>query len=409
MNKTDVLVIGAGPSGSISAAILKQLGYQVTIIEKTKFPRFVIGESLLPHCMDLLQEAQLLEVVENCGFQKKYGAKFIHESGICDFNFSEQYTKGWTWTWQVPRADFDKVLVDHVESKGAKVHYETSVEGVQFLSDKVLTEISSKDGTSTIESKFIIDSSGYGRVLPRLLNLDAPSDFPPRAAFFAHLKDPLRPDNVDGNRIQVVVLKKDIWVWIIPFSNGNTSVGVVGDLSFLDETLHPTEKFNQLLQSHPFLSDRFGVSEFAMEPQTISGYATSVKQFYGDRFVLTGNSTEFLDPIFSSGVTLALESGSRAAKLVAKQLSGETVSWQDEYVNPIQQGVDTFRSYVKAWYDGSLQTIFFTSEINQEIKNRICSVLAGYVWDTTNPYVSKHWTSIQSLAKVISINQRNKA
>lgn len=403
IQETDVLIIGAGPAGTVAASILNKKGFSVTIIEQTKFPRFVIGESLLPRCMDTLQEADLLEPISAHNFQKKFGAKFIQGDAICDFNFTEQYTKGYNWTWQVTRADFDKILADTVEKRGVKVHYETSVSNVLIENDEVLTSMEFGGETSQIKSKYIMDCSGYGRVLPRLFDLDTPSSFPPRAAFFSHLNDPIRPDNIDGNRIQVIVLKKDIWIWIIPFSNGNTSIGVVGDLSFLDNDRSPEENFGDLLSTHELLRERFKNPVFVFEPRKLSGYACSVKKFYGNRFVLAGNSTEFLDPIFSSGVTFAIESGGRAANLIAKELNNEKVDWEVDYVEYMKQGIDTFRSYVNAWYDGTLLKIFFAKNIDQGTKERICSVLAGYVWDKSNPYVSKHHKALQTLAKVIEM------
>src|SRR3954465_11594578 len=114
----DVLVIGAGPAGCISASIINKEGFKVKIVEREKFPRFVIGESLLPRVMDHLEEAGLLEAVKQAGFQQKFGAKFVRGEEICDFNFTEQFTKGWTWTWQVQRAKFDKILADTVASFG---------------------------------------------------------------------------------------------------------------------------------------------------------------------------------------------------------------------------------------------------------------------------------------------------
>src|SRR3569832_2115523 len=123
MKQVDVLINNAGPSGSIAAALLKKAGLDVMIVEKMKFPRFVIGESLLPRCMEALEEAGLLEAVKAKGFQQKDGAKFVMGDKVCDFNFSNQYTPGWQWTWQVPRSEFDKTLADECEKKGVPILY----------------------------------------------------------------------------------------------------------------------------------------------------------------------------------------------------------------------------------------------------------------------------------------------
>src|SRR6187549_3650996 len=129
VENVDVLVIGAGPAGTIAASIVKQAGFNIKIVEKQKFPRFVIGESLLPRCMEALEEAGFLEAVKAKGFQQKFGAKFVRDGKICDFNFDSQYTTGWNWTWQVPRAEFDKTLADTAESMGIPIDYETTVTG----------------------------------------------------------------------------------------------------------------------------------------------------------------------------------------------------------------------------------------------------------------------------------------
>src|SRR5688572_30772065 len=189
--KTDVVVIRAGPAGSISAGILHKNGIKVRVIEKEVFPRFVIGESLLPRTMMHMEAAGLLDDVKAFGFQQKAGAKFIRDEAICDFNFSDQFSEGWSWTWQVPRGDFDNVLIQSLVKKGVEVNFGTSVEHIDFSKDRQVVSILHPDGrTETIECRFVIDGSGYGRVVPRMLGLDKPSDFPPRRAVFSHFKDP---------------------------------------------------------------------------------------------------------------------------------------------------------------------------------------------------------------------------
>lgn len=404
MKECDVLVIGAGPSGTVAASILKNKGLNVILVEREKFPRFVIGESLLPRCMDNLEKAGLLEAVKKADFQKKFGAKFVMGERTCDFNFSDQYYQGWTWTWQVKRAAFDHILADATAGKGVNIEYETSVVDVKFNADhSSITTVERKNGDKyDIKARFIIDGSGYGRVLPRLLKLDAPSNFPPRSAVFCHFTDERRPGGEDGNRITAIVHQKDLWIWVIPFSDGTTSVGFVGYPADLDKYKgDENQQIDSWIQAAPELRDRFANSKKMMPARKITAFSISVKNLYGPGYALTGNSTEFLDPIFSSGVTFATESGALAGELVSRQLGGEAVDWDKEYSAYIKKGVDVFRTYVQAWYDGRLHTIFFHPNSNETIKRQICSVLAGYVWDETNPYVKRHEKAIDTLYNVV--------
>lgn len=401
---TDILVIGAGPAGIIAAGVLHELGHKVLVVEKQKFPRFVIGESLLPRCMDHIEAAGLMVAAEAAGFQKKYGAIFHRDGAECDFNFSDQHTKGWTWTWQVPRADFDKTLADAAIAKGITIDFETSVDDVKIHDDRVETKISNAEGSGTITSKYIIDGSGWGRVLPRLFDLDKPSNFPMRKAVFAHILETNRPEGAESNRITITSLSDDIWIWSIPFSTEITSVGFVGEPTFFDDFNGDDKEaeFRRMLEKAPVLNERYKDKDFVFEPRTIAGYSAGVKQLYGPRYVLTGNSTEFLDPVFSSGVTFAMESAATAARLINKEMKGQKVDWEKEYSTYIKQGVDTFRSYVIGWYNGNLQNIFFAEKLNPEFKKQICSVLAGYVWDMTNPFVKKHDTILGTLNTILT-------
>ena len=161
-----------------------------------------------------------------------------------------------------------------------------------------------------------------------------------------------------------------------------------------------TEKLQQMMKLSPYYFDRFDGVDYTFEPRMIKNIAKSVKQLYGKGFVLTGNSAEFLDPVFSSGVTFAVESAHLASQLIAKELKGEKVDWQTEYTDYMLEGVNVFSTYVKEWYTGNLQTIFFHSTENPVIKEQICAVLAGYVWDKTNPFVKKHNRLVKTVARI---------
>ncbi|MDB5149725.1 MAG: FAD-binding protein [Mucilaginibacter sp.] len=405
IEKVDVLVIGAGPAGTVAASIVNKAGFKVKIVEKQKFPRFVIGESLLPRCMEALTEAGFIDAVKGKGFQEKFGAKFVKNGKICDYFFADQFTPGWNWTWQVPRSEFDKTLADTVEQMGVPVCYETMVTGIVFNGTDSITTVEDINGNRTeIEAKFIIDGSGYGRVIPRLFNLDKPSSLPPRKALFTHAVDLKRSMDDEPNRITIVVHQPGVWVWVIPFSSGITSVGFVGDPEFFSKYKGDNEQvLRELISTQPYLAERLKDVEFVFNPQTLQSWSTTTDKFYGEGFVLTGNVTEFLDPIFSSGVTLATVSSQKAAHLVIRKLKGGAVDWEEEYTKHLLQGVNTFRSYVMAWYEGTLDTIFFASKQNQEIKKMICSVLAGYVWDMNNPFVKGHAVALQKLARTIEL------
>jgi flavin-dependent dehydrogenase len=404
IEKVDILVVGAGPSGTMAASIANKSGLNVKIIEKTKFPRFVIGESLLARCMDHFEEAGVLEELKKHNFQVKNGAIFLKGEQRCEFDFSEQFTKGKAWTWQVPRDKFDKIIADQVESMGVAIDYESEVIDIKFNGTESTTIVKDKRGVEKkIEAKFIIDASGYGRVIPKLLDLNYPSTQPNRSTIFTHFKDLNRPNTEDSNRIIAISHKPDVWIWVIPFSNGNTSCGFVGNLDYLEKYKGtPTERLKSLINNEPLLKVRFRNADMIFEPLMISAYSIAVKQLHGPGYVLTGNSTEFLDPIFSAGVTFATESGILAGKLASKQLKGEKIDWDLEYSVPILNGIEVFRTYIDAWYDGSLHKIFFSDIIDEKVKKQICSVLAGYVWDKKNPFVARHKQSVRNLANLFS-------
>jgi flavin-dependent dehydrogenase len=404
----DVVIIGAGPGGCVAAALLNKAGLKVGIFERTRFPRFVIGESLLPRCNHILHEAGLIDCIADQAYMIKRGALFIVGEKRRAIHFEEQFTKGWTYTWQMPRADFDNTLAEAVRASGVSLHFEHMVTGVE--TGKVQTlQVKGPEGDSRdIRSRFILDASGFGRVLPRLLALDKPSAMPTRHALFAHVRGDSRPEEASDGRTWVTVHPDGAWIWVIPFSNGETSVGIVAEPEILDRfPKNPISRMRALIASDPVAEEFLSEIEFVTEPNEIRGYAASVKSLWGEGFCLVGNATEFLDPIFSSGVALAMESGSRAATLIARELRGEKVDWSIEYSEYMMRGVDTFRTFVEAWYDGSFQTVLFAPDPKPSVTRMITSVLAGYVWDTENPFVREHKRKLPQLARLLARLQPN--
>lgn len=399
----DVLIIGAGPSGCVAASYLNKQGFNIKVLEKSSFPRFVIGESLLPRCMDHFEEVGLLECLKLNDFEVKNGVRFIKDNKISNFIFSDKHTNGWDWTWQAPRADFDNILATEIINQGVDLSFENEVINVDF-DDNGNSTTTVKDQNGRInyyKAKYIIDSSGFGRVLPRLLNLDKDPRLTNYSTVFSHISG---SQSNEFRNTSIHIIDDNIWAWEIPFSNGITSFGFSGNSKYLDKFGNSSkDKFMNLFKKiSP--SEIHNNSNLVFEPIELKNYSKEVTKLYGKGFVLTGNSAEFLDPIFSSGVTMATESGLLAAKLIKKELTNEPVNWELEYSLYISKGVDVFRTYVTEWYSGKLKSIFFNSEINPKFKKQITSVLAGYVWDESNPFVSKHDRVIDNLAHIINMN-----
>jgi flavin-dependent dehydrogenase len=396
-HETDVAILGAGPSGSLAAALLHKRGLKVAVFERETFPRFSIGESLLPQTMEILEEAGLLRPVVEAGFQYKNGAAFCRGHRNSVFDFRQKSSRGWSTTYQVVRADFDKVLIDAVAAEGVPVHYRHEVLAVEPGEKGVAIHGRAPEGGFTVQAKFALDASGFGRLLPRLLKLETPSEFPTRMALFTHIQDGIPAGGMDRQKILVSVHPDDkaIWYWLIPFSNGRCSIGVVAEPRLIahvqakDPEGGETAWLKALVAETPTLAGMLGKAVWDTPARSLRGYAADVSSLHGPSFALLGNAGEFLDPVFSSGVTIAMRSASLAAPLVQRHLAGGKVDWRHEYDIPLRKGVDAFRAFVDSWYRGGFQDVIFHENPQPQVKARICSILAGYAWDQSNPYVAE--------------------
>ncbi|MAZ66770.1 MAG: FAD-dependent oxidoreductase [Kangiellaceae bacterium] len=400
----DVVVIGAGPSGAMAAGLLVQKGYRVLVLEKMTFPRFSIGESLLPQCMGFLEQANMLRPVVEAGFQYKNGAAFQRAERYGAFDFRQKFSEGWGTTYQVERGTFDKILADQAAAMGAEIRYEHEITAVDVSGEKPLLTYLDKDKQQhQVQCQFVLDGSGFGRVLPRLLDLERPSDFPVRKSIFTHVVDHISDPEFDRSKILITVHPEhqDIWIWLIPFSNGKCSLGVVGEVEVIDAMAGDSaQKLQTFVSQCTELQDLLCDAEYPVPVREIVGYSADVKSLVGNNYALLGNAGEFLDPVFSSGVTIALKSSTMAAPLVDRQLQGEDVDWESEFCQPLKKGVETFRTFVEAWYDGRLQDIIFSTNQSPEIRAMISSILAGYAWDEANPYVKDSKRRVNVLAEI---------
>ena len=294
---TDVLIIGAGPAGSVAAALLVQRGFSVRVLEKQKFPRFSVGESLLAQTLGLIDEAGLLESVLTAGFQYKNGAVFVRGGQYSEYNFANKSSAGYGYTFQVPRADFDHLLINQAERLGAEVRYEVEIVGADFAGGTPKITARSKDGEITVhQPKFVLDASGFGRTLPRLLNLEEPSSFPLRSALFTQVHDYIPSGEFDRQKIRVTIHEQhqDVWYWLIPFSNGKVSIGVVAADEFLKQYSGSNEeRLWALHHEDPALKQLLRNAKPAIPVGELRGFAANVKTMSGPGFALLGNSAEF--------------------------------------------------------------------------------------------------------------------
>lgn len=424
IQQTDVLIIGAGPSGSSAAALLRKKGYAVTIIEKQYFPRFSIGESLLPQSMVFLEEAGLLENIKNhvdeYAFQFKNGAAFLKGQQRSFYDFTEKFTDGPGTTWQVRRANFDQLLAQQAEQYGADIRFGHEVIAVDVETQRPILTVKDEQGEQyQIQGKFLLDASGFGRILPKFLDLESPSDFPVRRAIFTHIEDGILDDpDFDREKILITVHEKDprAWYWLIPFADGRSSFGIVAEQDFFEhyqfdesspETLQAT--FERILADDPALSQVLRNKKFDTAVRTLVGYSANVKHLADRNYALLGNAGEFLDPVFSSGVTIALKSSSLVVPLLERVLQGETVDWMQAYEKPLRAGIKVFRAYVESWYEGEFQDVVFSKNQNDKIRRMIASLLAGYAWDHTNPIHKNPKQRLSTLAEYCREEQSQSA
>ncbi|ARP81166.1 FAD-dependent oxidoreductase [Bordetella genomosp. 8] len=410
MEHREVVIIGAGPAGAVAAGLLRRHGHDVLVLERQRFPRFSIGESLLAHCIEFIDEAGMLPAVRAAGFQEKNGAAFAWDDRYTAFDFRDKFSPGPGTTFQVLRSRFDQILADEAARLGADVQYEQEVVAADFSG-------AGPDGQSLlsvraagvadapvrqIAARFVLDASGYGRVLARLLDLERPSNLPPRKALFTHIEDRIDDAGFDRQKILISVHpdQPGIWFWTIPFSNGRCSLGVVGGAELIGEAADPMARLRELVDGAPNLKRLLAHAVWDTPANTIGGYSASVTSLHGPGFALLGNAAEFLDPVFSSGVTIALHSSKLAADALHRQLGGAAVDWQREFADPLMVGVETFRTYVEGWYTGAFRDVVFYERAQPDIRRMIASILAGYAWDRNNPFVAEHARRLRTLAEI---------
>lgn len=397
----DVIIIGAGPAGTCAASMLFNQGLKPIIIEKSSFPRFSIGESLLPQNMVFYEEAGLSKIFKENDFTYKDGAQFYWANEVQEILFENKSANGPSTTFQVQRDIFDQKITEKLSEKGVDIFFDTELIKVD-ISNFVIAKIKNPQEEKTIKAKFIIDASGFARVLPKVLKLSTSYNAQNRYSVFSHIKTKSCAGfDTDKILISIDQVERSTWYWTIPLTKNKYSLGVITEEDPSEKDLE--KLLIDFIKRNPKVEEALNDYSFLIPPKKIQSFTSQTERIYGNKFVLLGNSGEFLDPIFSSGITIALKSASLATPLITKELKGEKVNWEEEYFTPLNYGIKTFHAFVEAWYNGKLQDIIYAKKIDPKIRSHIISILAGYAWDEENPFTKKSKERLIALHEFIHL------
>ena len=378
----DVLVIGAGPGGATAAGLLAQQGLRVLVLEKDEFPRFHIGESLLPMCLPVIERLGVPPAEDT--FVYKQGATFLCEATgrTRQFVFTETLPGCGSHAWHVDRARFDKALCDAALRAGAEIRYGETV-----------TDAGTTDGdafvqtrTNTYRGRYLVDASGQSRLLARRANAAVPYENFGRCSVFTHyegISDAAWAEFSPGNNIRIV-LAKGGWGWVIPLPERRLSIGLVGRGKITDAEL------DSHLLSGPLVT-RLTQGARRLSTHVIGNFSYRNDKPRGARFACVGDSATFLDPVFSSGVTLAMRDAEGIADLVGPALregrEGDPTLLA-QHQTGMERAVRTFAGLIDRFYNSHFAETVFLGPPSDDMQMRrgIMSVLAGDVWRTGNPF-----------------------
>src|SRR6516225_3345988 len=379
----DVAIIGGGPAGSTTAALLARAGRRVIVFEREKFPRFHIGESLLPFSMKAFTRLDLHEKFLRAGFLKKFGGEII---GACSengtkFYFKDGYRSQTDHSYQVTRGDFDKVLLDHAVECGAEVHEETSVDRVEFLNEGVDLDVRSDGSPRSIRAHYVIDASGRTSVLGRQFQIKKTYDHLQKLSIFAHYDGVWRAEGIDGT-LTVLIRAIDRWFWLIPLTAERTSVGVVLDSeTFRKSKLKAEDFLEEALAEQPIIAKRMTNARRVSQVYVEADFSYRSARLHGDRWLLAGDAAGFIDPIFSSGVFLAVFSGELAADALNEVLDHPRKAKRlfPQYERAVNRGMDVYLRFVNAWYTKEFIEVFLAPRNVLGLVPAVNAVLGGNV------------------------------
>jgi flavin-dependent dehydrogenase len=355
-----VVVIGGGPAGATASTLIAQQGYRVELFEREHFPRFHIGESLIPETYWVLKRLNMLDKMKSSHFIKKYSVQFVSESGrlSAPFYFHDNKPHECSQTWQVRRSEFDELMLKNAEEHGVKVHQGVRVLDILFEGDRAVgVKISDESGNvREVRADVVVDASGQSSMIINKFKLRVSDPQLNKGAIWTYFQGAYRDVGKDeGATIVLSVQGKKGWFWYIPLHDDIVSVGVVGDFDYLfkGRDNHETT-YAEEVERCPAVKERIASAKQVSKIYATKDYTYRAKQAAGDGWVLVGDAFGFLDPLYSSGVLLALKSGQLAADAIVEGLAkGDTSRaqlgcWEADYV----VGMNRMRRLVVEYYDG---------------------------------------------------------
>ncbi len=379
----DFAVAGGGPAGSSAAISLARRGHRVVLLERDTFPRFHIGESLLATANDAFAKLGLTGKIKSAGFPEKWGARLVLPDGSTGrgVDFSAVREVRQPQTYQVPRAEFDRILLDSAREAGVDVREGSRVVGCEFTPDAAVLDV---ERIGRIRVRALVDATGREGLIARKLSLRADEPRLANIAFFSHYANvPRLPDGCP-NDIRIVARKDSGWFWLIPISNELMSVGVVMPRSLFAKLPEgsPEERLKRALADTPALAEPMRNARREWPVRVEKDFSYSASAYAGDRWVLAGDAGSFLDPVFSTGVSIAMESGIEAADALDRALARNDFSARAfaAFSRRQKRRFRTFRRFVVGFYTPQFRDLFFKPNPPERLFRAVVTVLAGR-WD----------------------------
>jgi flavin-dependent dehydrogenase len=359
-SSVDVVVIGGGPAGSTVSTLLAQHGYRVRLFERERFPRFHIGESLIPETYWVFERLKMLDKMKRSAFVKKYSVQFINAAGklSAPFYFHDNKPHECSQTWQVIRSEFDTMMLENAQEQGVEVNQGTRVLEVLFDKDQAVgVRIQKEDGAQEeVRAKVVVDASGQSTMLQNRFKLRLWDPVLNKGAIWTYWQGARRDSGRDeGATLVIQTTNKQGWWWYIPQHDDTISVGVVAPFDYLFKNRGSHQQvYEEEVEACPAVKERVSIGTRATGYFATKDYSYRSKQVAGEGWVLVGDAFGFLDPLYSSGVLLALKSGELAADSIVEGLAKGDVSAQQlgRWGPLFNRGVDRMRRLVCEYYDG---------------------------------------------------------